>query len=105
LSFFAAHAQTAGLLNSKFLIIMHCAKKRGLFLLVVFFAGVIGAAAGLSCAGEWLNAGDRPQQADAIPVRSGSHTRPFQAPDAYFASARSTNSSRSCPQKISPSTT
>ncbi len=41
---------------------MHCAKKCGLFLLVVFFAAATGAAVGLSYAGEWLSAGDQPRQ-------------------------------------------
>jgi uncharacterized SAM-binding protein YcdF (DUF218 family) len=65
------------------LIIMHCAKKCGLFLLVVFFAAAIGTAVGLNYAGEWLSAGDRPQPADAILVLGGSFTRPFQAADLY----------------------
>jgi hypothetical protein len=65
------------------LIIMHCAKKCGLFLLVVFFAAAIGAAAALSYAGEWLSAGDRPQQADAILVLSGDYARSFHAADLY----------------------
>jgi uncharacterized SAM-binding protein YcdF (DUF218 family) len=71
------------LFNSKLLIIMHCAKKCGLFLLVVFFAVAIGAAVGLSYAGEWLSAGDRPQKADAILVLGGGYARPFQAADLY----------------------
>ncbi len=62
---------------------MHCAKKCGLFLLVVFFAAAIGAVVGLSYAGEWLSAGDRPQQADAILVLGGGYARPFQAADLY----------------------
>lgn len=62
---------------------MHCAKKCGLFLLVVLFAAVTGAALGLSYAGEWLSVGDQPQQADAILVLGGSYTRPFQAADLY----------------------
>ncbi len=62
---------------------MHCAKKCGLFLLVVFLATAIGAAAGLNYAGEWLSVGDRPQQADAILVLGGSFTRPFQAAVLY----------------------
>jgi len=62
---------------------MHCAKKCGLFLLVVFFAAVVGAAAGLSYAGKWLSAGDRPQPADAILVLGGHYSRPFQAADLY----------------------
>ena len=62
---------------------MHCAKKCGLFLLIVFLAAAIGAAAGLSYAGKWLSAGDRPQKADAILVLGGSFTRPFQAADLY----------------------
>ena len=64
-------------------MIMHCAKKCGLFLLVVFFAAAIGAAVGLSYAGEWLSVGDQPQKADAILVLGGSFTRPFQAADLY----------------------
>ena len=62
---------------------MHCAKKCGLFLLVVFFAAAIGAALGLSYAGEWLSAADRPQKADAILVLGGDFSRPFQAADLY----------------------
>jgi uncharacterized SAM-binding protein YcdF (DUF218 family) len=69
--------------NSKLLIIMHCAKKCGLFLLIVFFAAAIGAAVSLSYAGEWLSVGDRPQKADAILVLGGSFTRPFQAAELY----------------------
>jgi uncharacterized SAM-binding protein YcdF (DUF218 family) len=62
---------------------MHCAKKCGLFLLIVSIGAAIGAAAGLSYAGEWLSAGDRPQKADAILVLGGSFTRPFQAAELY----------------------
>jgi uncharacterized SAM-binding protein YcdF (DUF218 family) len=80
---FPARAQTDALFNPKLLFIMHCAKKCGLFLLVVSFAAAIGAAAGLNYAGEWLSAGDRPQKADAILVLAGSYSRPFQAADLY----------------------
>lgn len=62
---------------------MHCAKKCGLFLLVVFIAAAIGTAAGLGYAADWLSAGDRPQQAEAILVLGGSYSRPFQAADLY----------------------
>lgn len=62
---------------------MHCAKKCGLFLLIVFIAAAIGAAVGLSYAADWLSAGDRPQKADAILVLGGSFTRPFQAAEFY----------------------
>ena len=62
---------------------MHCAKKCGLFLLVVFFVGAIGAAAGLGYVAGWLRAGDQPQKADAILVLSGDYARPFQAADLY----------------------
>ena len=62
---------------------MHCAKKCGLFLLIVFIATAAGAAVGLNYAGEWLSAGDRPQQADAIVVLGGGYSRPFQAADLY----------------------
>jgi uncharacterized SAM-binding protein YcdF (DUF218 family) len=62
---------------------MHCAKKCGLFLLIVFIAAAIGAAVGLSYAGEWLSVGDRPQKADAILVLGGGYSRPFQAADLY----------------------
>jgi uncharacterized SAM-binding protein YcdF (DUF218 family) len=65
------------------LIIMHCAKKCGLFLLVVSFTAVAGGAVGLSYAGEWLSAADRPQHADAIVVLGGGYARPFQAADLY----------------------
>jgi uncharacterized SAM-binding protein YcdF (DUF218 family) len=71
------------LLNSKLLIIMHCAKKCGLFLLVVFLAAAIGTAVGLSYAGEWLSVGDQPQKADAILVLGGGYARPFEAADLY----------------------
>ena len=62
---------------------MHCAKKCGLFLLIVSIAAVIGTALGLSYAGEWLSAADQPQKADAIVVLGGSYARPFQAADLY----------------------
>lgn len=62
---------------------MHCAKKCGLFLLIVLIAAAIGAAAGLNYATDWLGTGDRPQKADAILVLGGSFTRPFQAADLY----------------------
>ena len=62
---------------------MHCAKKCGLFLLIVFIAAAIGAAAGLTYAADWLSAGDRPQKADAILVLGGGYSRPFQAADLY----------------------
>jgi uncharacterized SAM-binding protein YcdF (DUF218 family) len=65
------------------IIIMHCAKKCGLFLLIVFIAAAIGAAAGLTYAADWLSAGDRPQKADAILVLGGGYSRPFQAADLY----------------------
>ncbi|MBI5910730.1 MAG: YdcF family protein [Betaproteobacteria bacterium] len=69
--------------KSKSPIIVHCAKKCGLFLLIVFFAAAIGAAAGLSYAADWLSAGDRPQKADAILVLGGGYSRPFQAADLH----------------------
>ena len=62
---------------------MHCAKKCGLFLLIVFVAGTIAAALGLTYAGEWLSVADRPQKADAIVVLGGDYSRPFQAADLY----------------------
>ncbi len=62
---------------------MHCAKKCGLVLLIVFVTAAIGAAVGLSYAGEWLSVPDRPQQADAILVLGGGYSRPFQAADLY----------------------
>ena len=62
---------------------MHCAKKCGLFLLIVSFVAIAGAGIGLSYAGEWLSSGDQPQKADAILVLGGSYTRPFQAADLY----------------------
>jgi len=62
---------------------MHCAKKCGLFLLIVFIAAATGAALGLSYAGEWLSVGDRPRHADAILVLGGGFARPFQAADLY----------------------
>jgi uncharacterized SAM-binding protein YcdF (DUF218 family) len=71
------------LFNSQLLIIMHCAKKCGLILLIVSVVAAIGAAAGLSYAGEWLSTGDRPQKADAILVLGGGYARPFQAAELY----------------------
>jgi len=62
---------------------MHCAKKCGLFLLIVFIAAAIGAAVALSYVGDWLSAGDRPQKADAILVLGGDYSRPFQAAELY----------------------
>jgi uncharacterized SAM-binding protein YcdF (DUF218 family) len=62
---------------------MHCAKKCGLFLLIVLIVAAAGAAVGLSYASDWLSAGDRPQKADAILVLGGSFTRPFQAAEFY----------------------
>ena len=62
---------------------MHCAKKCGLFLLVVLVAAVTGAAVGLSYAGQWLSAGDRPQSGDAILVLGGNFSRSFQAAELY----------------------
>jgi uncharacterized SAM-binding protein YcdF (DUF218 family) len=62
---------------------MHCAKKCGLFLLIVSLVGIAGAGIGLGYAGEWLSTGDQPQKADAILVLGGSYTRPFQAADLY----------------------
>jgi uncharacterized SAM-binding protein YcdF (DUF218 family) len=62
---------------------MHCAKKCGLFLLILAIAAVTGAAGGLSYAADWLSAGDRPQKADAILVLAGSFARPFQAAELY----------------------
>lgn len=62
---------------------MHCAKKCGLFLLIVSLVAIAGAGIGLGYAGEWLSSGDQPQKADAILVLGGSYTRPFQAADLY----------------------
>lgn len=62
---------------------MHCAKKCGLFLLIVVIAGAVGAAVGLSYAGEWLSVSDPPYKADAIVVLGGGFSRPFQAADLY----------------------
>lgn len=62
---------------------MHCAKKCGLFLLIVFIAVAIGATVGLSYAADWLSVSDRPQKADAILVLGGGYSRPFQAADLY----------------------
>jgi len=80
---FPADAQTGALLISKLLIMMHCAKKCALFLLLAFIAAAIGATAGLSYAAEWLSAADRPQKADAILVLAGDFSRPFQAAELY----------------------
>ena len=63
---------------------MHCAKKCGLFLLIVFIASAAGAAAGLTYVADWLSASDRPQKADAILVLGGNYSRPFQAADLYL---------------------
>jgi uncharacterized SAM-binding protein YcdF (DUF218 family) len=62
---------------------MHCAKKCGLFLLVVFFVAALGSAVGLGYAAEWLSAGDQAQKADAILVLGGGYSRPFEAADLY----------------------
>jgi uncharacterized SAM-binding protein YcdF (DUF218 family) len=62
---------------------MHCAKKCGLFLLIVFLSAVAGSALGLGYVADWLSSADRPQKADAIMVLAGSFTRPFQAADLY----------------------
>ena len=62
---------------------MHCAKKCGLFLLIVFIAVAIGATVGLSYAADWLSVSDRSQKADAILVLGGGYSRPFQAADLY----------------------
>jgi uncharacterized SAM-binding protein YcdF (DUF218 family) len=62
---------------------MHCAKKCGLFLLIVFAAAAVSAAIGLYHAADWLSAGDRPQKADAILVLGGSFSRAFQAAELY----------------------
>ncbi|MBE0623898.1 MAG: YdcF family protein [Burkholderiales bacterium] len=62
---------------------MHCAKKCGLFLLVVSIALAVGAAVGLFYAAGWLGAADRPLKADAILVLGGDFSRPFQAADLY----------------------
>lgn len=64
-------------------MIMHCAKKCGLFLLIVLIAAAVGTAAGLSQVADWLSTADRPQQAEAILVLGGSYSRPFQAADLY----------------------
>jgi len=62
---------------------MHCAKKRGLFLLAVLLTAAICAGAGFFYAADWLSVADQPQKADAILVLGGSFTRPFQAADLY----------------------
>ena len=62
---------------------MHCAKKCGLFLLVVFFTAAAGAALGLGYVAEWLSVADQAQKADAILVLAGNYGRPFQAADLY----------------------
>jgi len=80
---FAAHAQTGCLFTLKRLIIMHCAKKCALFLLVVFITAIVGAGLGLGYVAEWLSVADRPQKADAIIVLGGGYSRPFQAADLY----------------------
>jgi uncharacterized SAM-binding protein YcdF (DUF218 family) len=62
---------------------MHCAKKCGLFLLVVALLALAGGALGLGYAADWLSAGDPPLKADAIVVLGGDFSRPFQAADLY----------------------
>jgi len=62
---------------------MHCAKKCGLFLLVVFFSAAVGAAVGLNYVAAWLSVADQAQKADAILVLAGGYSRPFQAADLY----------------------
>jgi len=64
-------------------IVMHCAKKCGLFLLIAFAAAAIGAAAGLSFVAGWLSVADQAQRADAILVLGGNYARSFQAADLY----------------------
>ena len=65
------------------LIIMHCAKKCGLFVLVAFLTAIAGAAIGLGYVADWLSVADRPQKADAILVLAGGFSRPFQAAELY----------------------
>lgn len=62
---------------------MHCAKKCGLFLLIMFIAAAVGAAVSVAYVGDWLSAGDPAQKADAILVLGGSYSRPFQAAEFY----------------------
>ena len=62
---------------------MHCAKKCGLFLLVVFLIVTAGSVAGLFYAADWLSVADQPKKADAILVLGGDLSRPFQAADLY----------------------
>jgi uncharacterized SAM-binding protein YcdF (DUF218 family) len=65
------------------MIIMHCAKKCGLFLLVLFAGTVAASAVGLGYVADWLSVADQPQKADAILVLGGGYSRPFQAADLY----------------------
>ena len=62
---------------------MHCAKKCGLFLLVLSLSAAVVAAVGLFYAAEWLSVADQAQKADAILVLGGGYSRPFQAADLY----------------------
>lgn len=62
---------------------MHCAKKCGLFLLVVMLSLLAGTAVGLGYVADWLSVADRAQKADAILVLGGSFARPFEAADLY----------------------
>jgi len=62
---------------------MHCAKKCGLFLLVLLLTAAAGTAIGLGTVADWLSVADRPQKADAILVLGGSFARPFQAAELY----------------------
>jgi uncharacterized SAM-binding protein YcdF (DUF218 family) len=64
-------------------MVMYCAKKCGLFLLIAFAAAALGAAAGLGYVAEWLSVADQAQRADAILVLGGNYARSFQAADLY----------------------
>jgi uncharacterized SAM-binding protein YcdF (DUF218 family) len=62
---------------------MHCAKKCGLFLLILVLTAFAGAAVGLAYVAQWPSVADQPRKADAIVVLGGSFSRPFQAADLY----------------------
>ena len=62
---------------------MHCAKKCGFFLLLMFLIVTSGSVVGLFYAADWLSVADQPKKADAILVLGGDLSRPFQAADLY----------------------
>lgn len=83
LVFFPPSAQTGALIDSGRLIIMHCAKKCGMFLLAALLVAAAGGGGALFLVADWLSVADPPRKADAILVLGGDFSRPFQAADLY----------------------